>query len=45
MLRELRRPNGDPKVMAAQSIEEYLKLKNKLQLLTLGIGSICILFS
>ncbi|CAH9079797.1 unnamed protein product [Cuscuta europaea] len=43
MLRELRRPNGDPKVMAAQSIEEYLKLKNKLQLLTLGVGSIGVL--
>ncbi|CAH9074789.1 unnamed protein product [Cuscuta epithymum] len=43
MLRELRRPNEDPKVMAAQSIEEYLKLKNKLQLLTLGIGNIGVL--
>ncbi|RAL45024.1 hypothetical protein DM860_003783 [Cuscuta australis] len=38
MLRELRHPNGDPKVLAAQSMKEYIKLKNKLQLLTLGIG-------
>ncbi|OIT28400.1 PREDICTED: uncharacterized protein LOC109212690 [Nicotiana attenuata] len=40
MFRELRRPTGDPKVLAAQSREQYLKLKNKLQLLTLGIGGV-----
>lgn len=79
MFREVRRPKGDPKVLAAQSAEQYLKvysdfhllyvitrndlcgnllfhcfffplliyieyvlvqLKNKLQLLTLGIGGI-----
>ncbi|XP_031112566.1 protein CONSERVED ONLY IN THE GREEN LINEAGE 160, chloroplastic [Ipomoea triloba] len=40
MFREVKRPKGDPKVLAAQSAEQYLKLKNKLQLLTLGIGGI-----
>ncbi|XP_060188561.1 protein CONSERVED ONLY IN THE GREEN LINEAGE 160, chloroplastic-like [Lycium barbarum] len=40
MLRELKRPQGDPRVLAAQSREQYLKLKNKLQLLTVGIGGI-----
>ncbi|XP_016513440.2 protein CONSERVED ONLY IN THE GREEN LINEAGE 160, chloroplastic-like isoform X1 [Nicotiana tabacum] len=40
MFRELRKPKGDPKILAAQSREQYLKLKNKLQLLTLGIGGV-----
>ncbi|XP_049353163.1 protein CONSERVED ONLY IN THE GREEN LINEAGE 160, chloroplastic-like isoform X2 [Solanum verrucosum] len=40
MFREIKRPQGDPKVMAAQSREQYLKLKNKLQLLTVGIGGV-----
>ncbi|KAK3404835.1 hypothetical protein EUGRSUZ_K01127 [Eucalyptus grandis] len=33
-------PQGDPKVLAAQSKEEYSKLKRKLQILTLSIGGI-----
>ncbi|CAN4103239.1 unnamed protein product [Withania somnifera] len=40
LLRELRLPQGDPKVMAAQSKEQYLKLKKKLQFLTVGIGGV-----
>ncbi|KAJ0053243.1 hypothetical protein Pint_02414 [Pistacia integerrima] len=40
MFRELRRPRGDPEVLAAQSREQYLKLKRKLQSLTLGIGGV-----
>ncbi|KAG8386808.1 hypothetical protein BUALT_Bualt03G0187300 [Buddleja alternifolia] len=40
MFRESRRPKGDPEVLAAQSREQYNKLKNKLQLLTLGIGGV-----
>ncbi|XP_056171532.1 protein CONSERVED ONLY IN THE GREEN LINEAGE 160, chloroplastic-like isoform X4 [Syzygium oleosum] len=40
MFRELRRPRGDPKVLASQSREEYMKLKRKLQILTLSIGGI-----
>ncbi|CAK7348145.1 unnamed protein product [Dovyalis caffra] len=40
MFRELRRPKGDPEVLAAQSREQYFKLKKKLQILTLGIGSV-----
>ncbi|KAF3674415.1 putative 2-deoxyglucose-6-phosphate phosphatase [Capsicum annuum] len=40
MLRELKRPQGDPQVMAAQSREQYLKLKNKLLFLTVGIGGV-----
>ncbi|XP_059659776.1 protein CONSERVED ONLY IN THE GREEN LINEAGE 160, chloroplastic isoform X2 [Cornus florida] len=43
MLRESRRPRGDPKVLAAQSREQYLKLKKKLQILTLGVGGIGLL--
>ncbi|TVU35584.1 hypothetical protein EJB05_17482, partial [Eragrostis curvula] len=31
---------GDPKEMAARAREEYLKLKERLQLLTLGIGGV-----
>ncbi|KAL8092456.1 hypothetical protein AgCh_034659 [Apium graveolens] len=37
MLREIKKPVGDPEVLAAESREQYLKLKNKMQLLTLGI--------
>lgn len=40
IIRELRRPRGDPQVLAAKSREEYLKLKNKLQILTVGIGGV-----
>ncbi|EXB78115.1 hypothetical protein L484_004817 [Morus notabilis] len=40
MFREIRRPRGDPEVLAAQSREQYFKLKNKLQILTLGIGGV-----
>ncbi|PIN22881.1 hypothetical protein CDL12_04398 [Handroanthus impetiginosus] len=40
MFRESRRPRGDPEVLAAQSREQYYKLKNKLQILTLGIGGV-----
>ncbi|KAL0443835.1 UNVERIFIED_CONTAM: protein conserved only in the green lineage, chloroplastic [Sesamum latifolium] len=40
MFRESRRPRGDPEVLAAQSREQYYKLKNKLQVLTLGIGGV-----
>ncbi|CAN1229556.1 Protein CONSERVED ONLY IN THE GREEN LINEAGE 160, chloroplastic [Linum perenne] len=40
MFRELRKPKGDPAVLAAESREQYYKLKNKLQLLTVGIGSV-----
>ncbi|KAI3440806.1 uncharacterized protein J3R85_003268 [Psidium guajava] len=35
-----KRPQADPKVLAAQSKEEYMKLKRKLQTLTLSIGGI-----
>nr|CAD1834369.1 unnamed protein product [Ananas comosus var. bracteatus] len=31
---------GDPKVLEAQSREQYFKLKQKLQILTLGIGGV-----
>ncbi|XAR49545.1 hypothetical protein NMG60_11032786 [Bertholletia excelsa] len=40
MFQETRRPRGDPKVLAAQSREQYYKLKKKLQLLTVGVGGI-----
>lgn len=40
MLRESRRSRGDPVVLAAQSREQYNKLKNKLQLLTVGVGGV-----
>jgi ATP synthase protein I len=40
MLRELKRPRGDPQVLAAESREQYFKLKNRLQLLTVGIGGV-----
>ncbi|KAL5793621.1 hypothetical protein ACOSP7_002215 [Xanthoceras sorbifolium] len=40
MFRELRQPRGDPEVLAAQAREQYFKLKNKLQYLTLGIGGV-----
>ncbi|KAJ4981459.1 hypothetical protein NE237_032296 [Protea cynaroides] len=40
MFRELKRPRGDPKVLAAQSREQFFKLNQKLQTLTLGLGGI-----
>ncbi|KAK6259273.1 hypothetical protein SCA6_013747 [Theobroma cacao] len=40
ILREVRRPQGDPEVLAAQSREQYFKLKRKLQVLTLIIGGV-----
>ncbi|KAK9153014.1 hypothetical protein Sjap_000494 [Stephania japonica] len=43
MLRESRRTPGDPKVLAAQAREHYLKLKKKLQIWTLGIGGFGVL--
>ncbi|XP_051152215.1 protein CONSERVED ONLY IN THE GREEN LINEAGE 160, chloroplastic [Andrographis paniculata] len=45
MFRESRRSIGDPEVLAAQSREQYYKLKNKLQLLTLGIGGVGVVSS
>ncbi|CAK9180690.1 unnamed protein product [Ilex paraguariensis] len=43
MFREMRWPKGDPKVLAAQSREQYFKLKKKLKVLTLGIGGVGLL--
>ncbi|KAL8468668.1 hypothetical protein ACS0TY_031747 [Phlomoides rotata] len=43
MFREARRPKGDPEVLAAQSREQYFKLKNKLQVLTVGLGGVGLL--
>nr|XP_043634407.1 protein CONSERVED ONLY IN THE GREEN LINEAGE 160, chloroplastic isoform X2 [Erigeron canadensis] len=40
MFRDLRKPKGDPKVLAAKSREQYFKLKKKLQTLTLAIGGV-----
>ncbi|XP_073153305.1 protein CONSERVED ONLY IN THE GREEN LINEAGE 160, chloroplastic [Henckelia pumila] len=40
MVRESRRPRGDPEVLASMSKEQYYKLKNKLQLLTIGLGGV-----
>ncbi|OAY63077.1 ATP synthase protein I [Ananas comosus] len=40
LLRESRRERGDPKVLEAQSREQYFNLKQKLQILTLGIGGV-----
>lgn len=40
MLRESRKPQGDPKILAAEARERYFKLKRKLQTLTLGIGGV-----
>ncbi|XP_009415236.2 protein CONSERVED ONLY IN THE GREEN LINEAGE 160, chloroplastic [Musa acuminata AAA Group] len=40
ILRESKRARGDPKVLAAQSQEQYIKLKRKLQILTVSIGGI-----
>ncbi|GAB4824888.1 hypothetical protein Ancab_007758 [Ancistrocladus abbreviatus] len=40
MLRESRRPQGDSEVLAAQAREQYYKLKQKLQILTLSIGGV-----
>ncbi|KAK6134316.1 hypothetical protein DH2020_031939 [Rehmannia glutinosa] len=45
MFRESRRPRGDPEVLAAQSREQYYKLKNKLQVLTLGLGGVGVVSS
>ncbi|KAK6134397.1 hypothetical protein DH2020_031863 [Rehmannia glutinosa] len=42
---ESRRPRGDPEVLAAQSREQYYKLKNKLQVLTLGLGGVGVVSS
>eukprot|EP00262_Sarcandra_glabra_P013140 TRINITY_DN3579_c0_g1_i1.p1 TRINITY_DN3579_c0_g1~~TRINITY_DN3579_c0_g1_i1.p1 ORF type:complete len:384 (-),score=66.54 TRINITY_DN3579_c0_g1_i1:365-1423(-) len=43
MLRDTKKPRGDPKVMAAQAREQYFRLKQKLQILTLGIGGVGVL--
>ncbi|OAY57363.1 protein CONSERVED ONLY IN THE GREEN LINEAGE 160, chloroplastic [Manihot esculenta] len=40
ILRETKRPEGDPVLLAAQSREQYFKLKKMLQILTLGIGGV-----
>ncbi|KAI3732102.1 hypothetical protein L1987_63299 [Smallanthus sonchifolius] len=40
MFREARRSKGDPKLLAAESREQYKKLKNKMQILTLAIGGV-----
>ncbi|XP_038997868.1 protein CONSERVED ONLY IN THE GREEN LINEAGE 160, chloroplastic-like [Hibiscus syriacus] len=40
MFQELRRPQGDPELLAAQSREQYFKLRKKLQVLTLVIGGV-----
>ncbi|KAJ1415775.1 hypothetical protein SESBI_17836 [Sesbania bispinosa] len=40
MFRELRQSREDPEVLAARAQEQYDKLKNKLQILTLGIGGV-----
>lgn len=45
MIRESRRPRGDPKVLASISKEQYYKLKNKLQFLTIGLGSVGVISS
>ncbi|KAG9446792.1 hypothetical protein H6P81_012920 [Aristolochia fimbriata] len=45
ILRDARKVRGDPHVLAAQSKEQYLKLKKKMQLLTLGIGGVGIFSS
>ncbi|WOL11028.1 hypothetical protein Cni_G19789 [Canna indica] len=40
ILSESRQTRGDPKVLAAQAEEQYIKLKQKLQILTVSIGGI-----
>ncbi|XP_039119754.1 protein CONSERVED ONLY IN THE GREEN LINEAGE 160, chloroplastic isoform X1 [Dioscorea cayenensis subsp. rotundata] len=40
ILRESRKERGDPKVLAAQSREQYLSLKQRLEILTVGIGGV-----
>ncbi|KAK4487057.1 hypothetical protein RD792_006372 [Penstemon davidsonii] len=40
MFRESKKPRGDPEVLAAQSREQYFKMKDKLQFQTLGIGGV-----
>lgn len=43
IIRESSRTQGDPRVLAAQSRENYLKLKSKLLVITLGIGGLGII--
>ncbi|XP_011626259.2 uncharacterized protein LOC18442134 [Amborella trichopoda] len=43
MLRNLKRSREDPKILAARAREQYRQLKQKMQLLTVGIGGIGIL--
>ncbi|GAB2285457.1 hypothetical protein Dimus_019906 [Dionaea muscipula] len=43
LLSESSQPQQDPKVLAAQSLVQYYKLKQKLQILTLGIGGVGLL--
>ncbi|KAJ3670747.1 hypothetical protein LUZ60_008173 [Juncus effusus] len=43
ILRESRRKRGDPKVLAAKSLEQYNKLKQKMLTFTLGIGGVGII--
>ncbi|KAM3382693.1 hypothetical protein P3S68_008268 [Capsicum galapagoense] len=43
LLRETRRSKEDPNILAARSEEQYLKLKDKLQFLTIGIGGVGII--
>ncbi|XP_047332848.1 protein CONSERVED ONLY IN THE GREEN LINEAGE 160, chloroplastic [Impatiens glandulifera] len=43
ILREGSKPRGDPVILAAESREQYSKLKNKLQLLTMGVGGVGLL--
>ncbi|XP_027909321.1 protein CONSERVED ONLY IN THE GREEN LINEAGE 160, chloroplastic [Vigna unguiculata] len=40
MFREIKQSREDPKVLAAKAQEQYDKLKEKLQFLTLGIGGV-----
>ncbi|KAF3791815.1 ATP synthase protein I [Nymphaea thermarum] len=40
MLRDLNKERGDPKVLAARAKEQYLQLKQRLQIITLGIGGV-----
>ncbi|XP_078431378.1 ATP synthase protein I-like protein [Wolffia australiana] len=40
ILRETKKPRGDPEVLRARSREQYFKLKKKMQVLTLGIGGV-----
>ncbi|XP_026382236.1 protein CONSERVED ONLY IN THE GREEN LINEAGE 160, chloroplastic-like [Papaver somniferum] len=40
LIRESKQPKVDPRVSAAESQKQYVKLKNQLQLLTLGFGGV-----